>query len=165
MAKVQDCPRETCFVIAGKECRSMNTVHLFWHLTDKKKRSYALDLTSHQFGHHDALTPVKTYRTKLTIDVLGRYPGSDEKERQLVEGSVEERVAARLLVRQGEVTANAISTWEASNMSMRQLLRLPEAEFARKSAELIQLCEACIRRALDVDLAELMNEVRAIKFD
>jgi len=143
----------------------MKTVHLFWHLIDKKQRSYALDLTSHQFGHHEALTPVKTYKTKLTIDVLGRYPGGDEKERQLVEGPLEERMAARLLIRQGEATANAISMWEANSMSMRQLLRLPEAEFAQKSAELIQACDACVVRALDVNLGELMKEIRDIKFD
>jgi len=164
MANVRDCPRETCFVFPGGPKNAMNTVHLFWNLTDKKKKSYALDLTSHQFGHHDALTPVKIYRTKLTLDVLGNYPGGDEKERQLVEGSLKERVAAQLLVRQGEVTARTISTWEASNMSMKQLLRLPEAEFAQKSAELIQVCEACVTRALDVDLREVMNEIRNISF-
>jgi len=164
MAKVRDCPRETCFVCPEGPKHAMDTVHLFWTLIDKRKKSYTLDLTSHQFGHHDTLTPVKTYRTKLTLDVLGTYPGGDEKERQLVEGSLKERVAAHLLVRQGEVTARTISTWEASNMSMRQLLRLPKADFAQKSAELIQVCEACVTRALDVDLGELMNEIQNIRF-
>jgi hypothetical protein len=164
MAKVKDCRRETCFVIAGQERPAMNYVHLFWRLVHKKKKSYALDLTSHQFGHHEPLTLWGTYKVKLTFDILQTFPGGDEKERQLAEGSFKDRVAAQLLVRQGKATANAISTWEANNMTMRQLLRLPEAEFAQKSAELIELCEACVVRALNVDFEELMNEFQNISF-
>ena len=149
MAKVTDCPRETCFIIAGNEYYAMKPVHLFWHLTDKKKKSYALDLTSHQFGHHEALTPLKTYRAKLTFDVWGTFPAGHERDRQLGLDTLVEQLAARMLVQQGVITANTIRSWESSKMSMRQLLRLPEAEFELKKAELIQLCDACVSRAIE----------------
>ena len=133
-----------------------NYPHSVIRLTLKTGDKFILDLTSAQYGWPEVLTPYNIYQqSKIRVikEVLP-FGGTRRfcKERAENSGGMA-KLHHQADVGFETVLNNLLTQWQQTNMSFTALLRLPDDQFGRQQAGLLDMLEAGMQKYRDFIIA------------
>lgn len=114
--------------------------HELFRVTTENKETYALDLTSAQYGYYEPIVPWNSYE-KLRVRKISKVLSFGETRinellAQEKDRPWEQKIYDTFLTSSRACLDLALLGWEALNISFKTLLRLPDEDFAKVRREL-----------------------------
>lgn len=122
--------------------------HTIIRVTMKDGGTFALDMTGAQYGWSEPVTPWQLYSTSRVREIKEVTPfggtrvsykraHNDSKHREWIHGMMENFA---------EIVDHAVAQWVSGNLSSHELLRLPEHEFQKRRASLVDAIDGFMHR-------------------
>ena len=123
--------------------------HTVIRITMKNGEVYAFDMTGAQYGWDECITPWNLYSNSRIRELMEIVPFGETKVRYKMKAN--NTGGQSKWIRQikdcfARYVECAMTLWQRDNISMTSLLRLPEAEFQRKQAYLLDAVEDAMQR-------------------
>lgn len=117
--------------------------HSMLKVTLRNGEQYALDITGEQYGHHDPIIPWDRYSQTRLEHIEGiRHFGFHRLSRKYLQKPKWNRVGIKSLNEEVAEVINATTkTWQTQNISLRDMLNLPQDAFVRRRAELFSFLD------------------------
>lgn len=123
--------------------------HTVIRITTKSEETYAVDMTGAQYGWRESVIPWQQYNNSRMrmIKEVGAFGNTRIycKTRAKKMGERHEWIHS-IRERFAQLVDGAIAGWQKNNISLSDLLRLPEHEFQERQASLLSFIDECLQQ-------------------
>ena len=123
--------------------------HTILRVTMKNREKYVLDMTGAQYGWYEAVTPWPVYnasRVRSFTEVLPFGSARDFLKARAVKCGGQWQWIRSIKDQFAEVVDRIVVRWQKDHISLTELLRLPEHDFQKNQASLVDAVEELLQR-------------------
>ena len=130
--------------------------HTILRVTMKNGETYVLDMTGAQYGWYEAVTSWPVYnasRVRACREVLPFGGTRDFCKARAVKSGGQRQWMRGIKEKFAETVDGAVVRWQKDHISLTELLRLPEHDFQKNQASLVDAVEDFLQRHKNVQEA------------